>query len=126
MALKTDKVDAPTTTTPTAPAEDTVLLESALYKNYNWRGTLYEKGKAYKFTRQTAITLLGEQDNGRNIWKLYRAPKPKAAPKNLVVDVTSVNMDQDLDPIHGVVATRINIGDESEISDVVGGGDVTL
>lgn len=118
MALKNEvKTDGVT------PIE-TVLLELALYTNYTWKGSTFEKGKAYRFKRVDAMQLLTETDFGRPVWKIYRAPVQKAAPKESIIDATSVEVQNIAEPIHGIEQKSISVGDDSEIQDIL--GDVTV
>jgi hypothetical protein len=140
MALKTgtEKTDvsAPTSTPAEAPATppaavQTTVLELALYKIYTWGGVSYEKGKPYRFTNSDAMILLAEQDLGRPVWKLYQKPVQRVAQENKVVDATTVRAPVPVDDIGDVSSIpgekRINVGDDSEIADILDrGGDVTV
>lgn len=134
MALKTSKSDSGVST-PEAPSQpETVILELALYKIYTWRGIRYEEGKPYRFKASDAMILLAEHDVGRPVWRLYRPEKPKVAPKKEIVDATAVHVPLPIeDPLVLTDANapqkRIDIGDESEIADIVGqvdDGNVTV
>lgn len=120
MALKNDVVIAQ------PEQEETVLLELALYTNYTWQGDMYEKGKAYRFKRSDAMQLLTETDFNRPVWKIYRAPVQKVTPKNIVIDATSIEVRKVAEPIHGLGQKRINVGDDSEIRDILTEGDVQI
>jgi len=123
MALKTEKVEK----TPEPVKPNTTVLELAMYTQYTWQGETYEKGKPYRFKTEDAMQLLAETDTGRPIWKLYQAPKPRVAPKNEVVDATGVKAGT-LDAAMGMppASRRIDVGDDSEIKDILEGGDITV
>lgn len=124
MALK-EKSPAP-------KPDDTVLLELALYSNYTWQGESYEKGKAYRFRQADAMALLGKEDFGRPVWRVYHPPVKKLEAQNLVVDATSIASQPEAEPIHGVAPPkpkRIDVGTDEEIADVLNrpdSGDVTV
>lgn len=109
----------------TASTPDTLHLQLALYSNYTVGQTTYVKDVVYKFTREQAVQLLQEQDHGRPVWKIYRKPTPRA--KDLApVDATKMVMATPQEPIHGVEVppvTRIDVGDDSEIQDIINAGD---
>lgn len=136
MALKaaTEKL---TEAKPQSPvAQQTTVLELALYKIYTWGGVTYEKGKPYRFKNSDAMVLLAEQDTGRPVWRLYRPEKPKQAPKNEIVDATNIKAPTPLDEfgtplsVAALEQKRIDVGDDSEIADIIGkedsSGDVTV
>src|ERR1017187_10721695 len=63
--------------TPVVQQEDGVLLELSLYNRYNRHGKHYEKGTGnqpivYRFTKDAAVILLGEVDNGRPVWRVHK------------------------------------------------------
>lgn len=103
------------------------MLELALYKIYTWGAMTYEAGKPYRFRNADAMILLAEQDLGRPIWKLWRKPVPKAAPKNEPVDVTMVHAPIPVNelgevstaPVGAPADKRIDVGDDSEIADIL-------
>jgi len=111
-------------------ANETVLLELSMYTHYTWQNQTYEGGQAYRFSRETAMQLLGDLDHGRPIWRMHRAPRPKQQPKNLVIDATDVTAVRTREHLDGGVnpAKRIDVGTDEEIADVLnrGEGDVTL
>jgi len=122
-----------------AAPEDKVLLELRLYKRYNRHGILYEKKDAsgnplvYKFSKKQAIVLLGETDDGRSIWRVWR-PKSKEAPKPIpkpvdmsapiIKDATNVEIHATSsdDPVS--TGQRIDIGNDEEIESIIGTGEV--
>ena len=133
MALKT----VPTKTTESSDAAaspavasqetDFVLLELALYTNYTWKDEAFQKGKAYKFTKNNAMQLLTETDHGRPVWRIYRQVRPKAAPKNEVFDATAIKADPAVEVVNGIPDKRIDVGSDDEIADILGrDGDVTV
>lgn len=113
--------------------EDTVDLELALYTNYNVGGQMYVKGTAYRFTKSSALTLLSERDCGRPVWKIHQKPQAKVKAEQGPVDATKVVV-KSVEPVPGTPEypkTRIDIGTDAEIADIIGGakeseGDVTL
>jgi hypothetical protein len=122
MALKTGEVAA------TKPV--TVLLELALYKRYMRLGVFYESGVIYKVTKEQAVILLGEQDNGKALWKVYRpareTPSAEVQKARNVVDATTVKVvatPQDADPSQPR-QTRIEIGNDEEIASILEKEDV--
>jgi len=123
MALKTNEKTPEESAKIAAPA--TTVLELALYKIYTWQGHTYEQGKPYRFKNEDAMVLLSEQDIGRQVWKLYR-PAPKAhAPKTEIQDATSVHASRPPEDTWGISTVnkeqkRVDIGDDSEIQDVLG------
>lgn len=133
MAFKTaEKAEAPVVTNPIA---NTTVLELSLYTKYTWGNVTYEKGKPYRFKNSDAMVLLGERDTDRPIWKMYHAPAAKRAPRNEVVDATMINAPVPVDEFGQSVMSlpaskRIEIGDDSEIADILnqqdGSGDVTV
>lgn len=133
MALKTGQPKAEASEV--APSETTVL-ELALYKIYTWGANTYETGKPYRFKNADAMTLLAEQDLGRPVWRLWRKPVPKQAPKNEIVDATMIHAPVPVDdfgaPLVSADTTakkRIEIGTDDEIADILNkdtSGDVTV
>ncbi len=137
MALKTTLNKDPKPTSTGEPdvkqveseGESGILLELALYKNYTC-GTgmdlmAYEAGKAYRFTQETAMALLSEQDHGRPIWRIYRPARVKTHQASPVVDATRVQatrtrqtVDQVLNPPDSG-KKRIEVGDDAEIADLL-------
>lgn len=137
MALKTG--EKPVNATP--PVDDGVLLELAMYAHYTWEGVTYESGTAYKFRRDDAIQLLGDQDYGRPIWKRYNPPKAKTEPRMPIVDQTSVTAIRARVTLEeaSLLGTpdankpkRIDVGTDDEIADILNrpevdaSGDVTV
>jgi hypothetical protein len=128
MALKTEKTveaSAPTT----ASRVETTVLELALYKNYTWGNVTYEKGKPYRFRNSDAMVLLAEHDTGRPIWRIYQKPKPRQAPRNEIVDATSVTATLPVEEPMGLkTEKRIDVGTDDEIADILNrdGGDITV
>ena len=126
MALKT-KAESPS-------LSETTVLELALYQIYTWQFNTYEKGKPYRFRNSDAMILLSEQDLGRPIWRLYRPPLKKQTPKAEIVDATQVVASLPVEePMFGTLnkeQRRIEIGDDSEIADLLpkddSSGDVTV
>ena len=127
MALKQNPAKA--ATAPGAPVEpppeDTMVLELALYKNYMMGRVVYEKGSVYRFRKEDALRLLGENDLGRPIWKIHRPVVKKMAPENVVRVATAIKVAPPGEPIHGLPVeggkkTRIEIGDDDEIADILG------
>jgi hypothetical protein len=120
------------------PPVDTVTLELALYTQYTWGGTTYEKGTAYKFKRDDAMLLLSEQDHGRPIWKQYNPPKPKQPARTMVVDSTEMRAVRTRTSLEEAAnmrpgqntGKRIDVGTDEEIADVLNqpddSGDVTV
>jgi len=110
---------------PKQEEKETVLLELALYTNYNWHGTIFQKGKAYKFNKSDAINLLGQQDHAeRQIWKRY-APPVRIRKKEEVLDATQVDMTASTEDAYpdGLKSVepkkRIEVGTDDEIADVL-------
>lgn len=106
MALKNEK-----------KTEEELVLELALYSVYNRGGQMYEKGKQYRFNKDTAISLLSERDHGRPIWQIYK-PVKRVVRTEAPVDATKVEVTV-VEPIPGEPQKRIDIGDDSEIADVL-------
>lgn len=133
MALKTA---AKKPASPPVPESETTVLELALYKIYTWGDTTYEKGKPYRFRNADALRLLAEQDLGRPVWKIYQPPRKKEAPKNEIVDATSVSVGPEQDEFGDQTAPiplpekRIDVGSDDEIEDILnrpdGNEDVTV
>jgi hypothetical protein len=108
---------------------ETVKVELALYNRYNRRGTHFEKGVVYKMSTRQALELLSETDHGRQIFKLHASAKSVQKPKNKNLDETgAVDLSaKDLnkptvdtpDGDNKTKENRIDIGDESEILEVV-------
>jgi hypothetical protein len=134
MALKTEKADAP----PVAPP-DTTVLELALYKIYTWGNITYEGGKPYRFKNSDAMVLLSERDTDRPVWKIHKPTRTKQAPKNEIVDATSISAPVPVDefgtptlgkPLTTPVKKRIDVGTDDEIADILSrpdeSGDVTV
>lgn len=140
MALKTPPEKAPASPKPDrAPAAsapdvivaNTTVLELALYNLYTWQGDTYERGKPYRFKNSDALILLGEQDLGRPIWRIFRpATKKEArnAQQQEVVDATlvkatrpTVEMAFGRKPSDKI--ERIDVGDDSEIADILNATD---
>lgn len=110
-------------------SENEVYLELSFYERYTKGGRTYEKGTAYKFTKDQAITLLSEQDGARSIWRRYRPGDDeevqvvKVTPKKKVEDATqeavkpaaSNEMETTANP-----PKAIEIGNEEEIADLLG------
>lgn len=134
MALKTPEKPAPEK----PPEQATVILELALYTHYTWGGVTYEKGTAYRFTQDDALTLLGEEDHGRPIWRKYTPPKPKRQPQMPIVESTEVRAVRTRQSLEDAANTRtppvgkrIDVGTDEEIADVLNrpddlSGDVTV
>lgn len=133
MALKSpEKTEAPAV----SPTANTTVLELALYKLYTWQGQTYEKGKPYRFKNNDAMILLGEHDTGRPVWRIYKPPTERKAPRNEIVDATRVQAQLPTDEFGAVLATpdrvnkRIDVGTDDEIADILNrpddGGDVTV
>jgi hypothetical protein len=124
MALRTEQKPA---------NDDTTVLELALYKIFMWQDRKFEAGKPYRFKNADAIMLMGERDHDRPIWKLYRPPVVRQATQPVVVDATAVQVTAPLNEFGEPVnkdQKRIDIGDDSEISDILeqasSEGDVTV
>jgi len=133
MALKTS--DKPAATPAQPPFTQTTVLELALYKLYTWQNNTYEQGKPYRFRNEDAMLLLGEQDLGRQVWKLYQPPKKREAPKHEIVDATRVVATRPVEDVGfgtlNKASGRIEVGTDDEIQDILerneeGGGDVTV
>jgi hypothetical protein len=100
-------------------AEDTVTLELELYQNYTIHGEVYTKGTPYRFLRADAMHLLAERDLNRPVWRIYR-PAPVIREKvTEVVDATRRTVPTEF--VHGVPleTRRIEVGDDSEIADIL-------
>ena len=136
MALKTaEKVE---TQRPVDPTANTTVLELSLYTKYTWGNVTYEKGKPYRFKNSDAMVLLGERDLDRPIWKMYHPPAARQAPRNEIVDATMrsapIPVDefgQDVQLSAPPKPKRLDIGDDSEIADILNqqdddGGNVTV
>jgi len=127
MALKTEKtVDA--SAPPPVSRVETTVLELALYKNYTWGNITYEKGKPYRFRNSDAMILLGEHDTGRPIWRIYQKPIPRQAPRNEIVDATSITAPLPIEEPGGLkTEKRIDVGTDDEIADILNrDGDITV
>jgi hypothetical protein len=125
MALDIKKPEAAAQAVAAPP--ETMVLELDLYKSYTYRGTTYTAGKAYRFRLATAVDLLGEKDCGRSIWKRYRPVVVKPVVQ-VVTDSTNVEIVDADEPIHGTdpedgKQKRIDIGDDSEIADILNSPD---
>ena len=125
MTNPQDTAQAPATPATPKPVRPTMELELSLYTNLTV-GTgshtiTYEKGKVYKFDREVALQLLQDADAGRPVWKQHRKFVPRLQQTG-PIDVTHVKMQADQEPIHGVDTSknRIDIGDDSEIEDIIG------
>jgi|ERR1017187_196248 hypothetical protein len=116
--------------TPVVQQEDGVLLELSLYNRYNRHGKHYEKGTGnqpivYRFTKDAAVILLGEVDNGRPVWRVHkvktavqlRNDDPKA-----IHDMTSADLkpQPDNDAIVKIDQGTIEIGNDEEIASILG------
>jgi hypothetical protein len=138
MALnKAETQDTPETSKQSKVADE-VLLVLHLYKRYLRHGTLYEKfasdgrQNVYKFTKEQAVVLLAEQDEGRSIWRRYREqtvrhiekPKPQMPTGPHIKDATKnkVEVTEQEDVLPG--ATRIEIGNDDEIDSILNAEDV--
>jgi hypothetical protein len=111
--------------------DDTILLELTMYNNFTIGETTYEKGKPYRFTQKVALRLLAEQDMGRPVWKQFVAPVEARAPKAVVVeDRTKIEIPQEIEPdpaaSNSGSTKRIEIGDESELADILNKDEVTV
>lgn len=108
---------------PAAPT--TIVLELALYTNYTYKGFTYQKGKPYRFSRETAVDMLSEFDSGRPVWRVYNPPAPKTAPKVEVVDATAVEPVGIIDdPVREEdPKRRIEVGSDDEIRDILNPAD---
>lgn len=136
MALRTEKPVQASAKPPVAV--NTTVLELAMYKLYTWGGYTYEKGKPYRFKNSDAMILLGEMDTGRPVWKIYRPPPVKQAPKNEIVDATMIAAPTPVDEFGQPLmssddpAKRIDVGSDDEIADILNrpdideSGDVTV
>jgi hypothetical protein len=117
---------AQTAPTPAAPA--TVDLELVLYARYYRGSALYEREQAYRFTAEQAEILLAEvEDNtGRPVWKRYK-PKPVVQQPNSgiknVVNAQNFDVKHLADTEQQFTGQRINVGDDSEIADILGAED---
>ena len=136
MALK-----QPLTTIPNPIPPPTTVLELSFYKKYTWQGHTYEGGQPYRFRNEDAMLLLAEQDYGRQVWRVYRAPlnqrKQQAANEPpVIMDATGVSVPPVVDE-WGIVSVpkdkrRIDVGNDDEIADILSqvatdeGGDVTV
>lgn len=109
--------------------DDSVLLSLAIYTHYTWGQQTYEKGKAYRFNRETAYSLLQEMDCGRPIWTIHRPARPKQAPKSQIVDATEVRATRTRQSLEDAAlidpsrtdsgAKRIDVGTDDEIEDIL-------
>jgi hypothetical protein len=126
MALRTERQKTST--------DETTVLELALYKIFTWQDRKFEAGKPYRFRNEDAIVLMGERDHDRPIWKLYRPPVVRQSTQPVIVDATSIQptppMNEFGEPVTPKEQKRIEIGDDSEISDILeqagSEGDVTV
>ncbi len=113
---------AATAAAPAAPT--TVDLELVLYARYYRGGALYEREQAYRFTTEQADILLAEVEDGtgRPVWKRYKAKPPVQRPdsgvKN-IVNAQSFDVKHLSDRDNAFVGQRINVGDDSEIADLL-------
>lgn len=136
MALKTGEKPS---VDPPVPS-DTVLLELALYTHYTWGGVTYERGTAYRFKKEDAVSLMSEQDHGRPLWRQFRPPKPKGTPSMPIVDSTEVKAARSRLSLEEAAlrspgtntGKRIEVGTDEEIQDILSrpevdtSGDVTV
>jgi hypothetical protein len=104
-----------------------ILLELAMYQNYNYRGTMFTKGTPYLFSKDEAIVLLSETDLGRPVWKRYKPLIVEQRRASAVVDATEFTADRDVvdDPIRRIEVTtnKIEIGNDEEIADILNADD---
>lgn len=105
---------------PAKLADDSVLLELALYTNYTYQGMTYTKGKAYRFKKSEAMKLISEMDLGRPLWRLFRPIKPKPV-EEVVVDATGITAISQPEPNPGTPQSlrRIDVGTDEEIADIL-------
>jgi hypothetical protein len=114
---------------PAAPAPvQTIILTPALYERYLRADVLYEKDQPYRFTVEQAATLLAEQDTDRPLWKRWSDPAKvrqqefvESAP--VVKDMTASTVKELPDAEDGSTAKVINVGDDSEIADILNATD---
>jgi hypothetical protein len=115
--------------TPVVEAPKSIDLELVLYQRYHRGGKLYERDNAYRFNLKSAEILLAEVEDGtgRPVWRRYK-PKPvvkRAIPGvKEVFDATANNVHNVTDPDHEVVTQAINIGDDNEITEILGAPDI--
>jgi hypothetical protein len=104
------------------PVQDSIVLELALYENYMFQGKPFKKGKPYRFKTLEAMSLLRETDNGRPIWKQYRAPKPKVVLNPIPQDMTSLEIEEAFEHVPGTAEAqrRVEVGSDDELADIEG------
>jgi hypothetical protein len=123
ITISTNKADTEATATDAATAAGAPIeitkLTLAIYQRYSRGGILYEAGKVYGFTAEQAETLLAEEDEGRPIWRKYRAPKVEdsAASKEPEVIIQTERELPVLNPVE-VVNGRLEVGTEDELKEL--------
>lgn len=127
MGVTLKKSETKPETTQEAAAPETVVLELAIYVRYMRADELYEKGQAYRFTKEQADVLLRESDevNGMPIWRMHRPKNPQRVMVEREVgpkDMTTADL-KPL-PVAEVAQTKgIHIGDDSELEGILPAGD---
>ena len=103
---------------PAAPS-DITKLTLAIFQRYSRGGILYEAGKVYGFTAEQAEVLLAEEDDGRPIWRKYRAPKVEdgSTPKEPEVILQTERELPVLNPVEAVNG-RLEVGTEDELKEL--------
>lgn len=103
---------------------DGVILTLAMHKNYSMQGHLYKGGEGYLFARADAMRLLKEQDMGRPVWKQWVRPAPPPSEAPVVRDAMQVSVPIPIEEggqLPQVAPGKaINVGDNSELSDIPG------
>lgn len=123
VAIKAPVSPVPPKAAAPTPSIKFRYLELALYKIYNRMGSRFEKGKVYQFTPEQAVILLGEQDAGRAIWKVFRKPLPEPTPvqkiESNIVDATKLTVTESLSDDTMPALEAIEIGNDEEIAEIL-------
>lgn len=104
---------------PESEAPETVKLEVVGVKRYvPLNGPLYEAGVIYTFSKAQAERILKIVVDGRPVFDYY---KPERYKKMVVVGPDEVDMSaNDLRDLVPQAATRMELGDDSELEDIPG------
>jgi hypothetical protein len=132
LSAKLDKMMGNKPEAPAAPSvpNGMVALELAIYKRYTRAGKLYTDEQYYLFTTEQAEVLLQELEDhtGRPLWKRYRPKKTERqieheAGRKVAFDASKDGvrpMSRDAEELEAMNRGVIEIGEESELSDIPG------
>ncbi len=103
----------------------TVVLELVKLSRYVRQDILYEKGIPYRFTTEQAAVLFEEMDEvtGVPLWKHYKSPAQKMVVQREMVPADMTGKAVDAPDMSGGEGKRLEIGDDSEIAELLQGGD---